>query len=158
MGDLVEQPDIEEEVKEGLPLMEEAQEDGSVPPVPDQPVERVRPKLTSLDVVAWAYLKEELVNTPESAEVKHMKQHFPNLIAFVAYIDGYLAGIESGDDPLPDTHKVVWNQNNDNARIVNSFLQKTSFNSPDRFITSRKVKNADDENEEETIGQDTEKK
>jgi hypothetical protein len=41
--------------------------------------------------VAWAYLKEELVNTSDSAEVKYMKEHFQNLITFVDYIDSILA-------------------------------------------------------------------
>jgi len=71
--------------------------------------ERPLPKLTSLDVVAWAYLKEELVNTPDSAEVNYMKEHFPNLITFVDFMDNYLGGIETGLGPLPPTHKLVWN-------------------------------------------------
>ncbi len=72
--------------------------------------------------MAWAYLKEELVNTPNSSEVLYLKQHFPNLIAFVAYIDTVLSGIETGLSPLPETHRLIWNHHNDNARIVNSFL------------------------------------
>jgi hypothetical protein len=78
------------------------------------------PTLTSLDIVAWAYLKEELVNTPDSAEVAYLKQHFPNLIAFVHYLDTLLAGVQQGDLVLP--HRLLWNAANDNARIINSFL------------------------------------
>ena len=46
--------------------------------------------MTSLDIVAWAYLKEEIVNTPESAEVKYMQENFPNLVKFVENMDKYL--------------------------------------------------------------------
>ena len=31
-------------------------------------------KLSSLDLVIYAYLKEEMVNTPDSAEVKYLKE------------------------------------------------------------------------------------
>lgn len=40
--------------------------------------------------MCWAYLKEELVNTPESQEVKHLKEKYPNLVRFVDYVDKYL--------------------------------------------------------------------
>jgi hypothetical protein len=67
-----------EEVKEGeLPIFLQENE---------QP-----PLLTSLDIMAYAYLKEELINTTKSPIVAHLKQAFPNLIRFVAYIDNYLA-------------------------------------------------------------------
>ena len=45
------------------------------------------PKLTSLDVIAYAYLKEELVNTMEAKEVGYMKEHYKNLVEFVAGMD-----------------------------------------------------------------------
>ena len=90
--------------------------------------------------MAWAYLKEELVNTPESPEIKYMKEHFKNLITFVEYVDIILAQVEDGTLVLPETHKLVWNFHNDNTRIVNSFLQKTRFESSDRFITVPKSK------------------
>jgi len=106
------------------------------------------PTLTSLDIVAWAYLKEELVNTPDSAEVAYLKQHFPNLIAFVAYLDTLLAGVQLRELVLP--HPLLWNVANDNARIINSFLQKTRFESADRFITVPKGKKRGNNNEEET--------
>ena len=102
--------------------------------------------------MAWAYLKEELVNTPDSAEVTYLKQHFPNLIAFVDYLDMLLVagGDQKGDLVLP--HRLLWNAANDNARIVNSFLQKTRFESADRFITvpKGKKKEANNAEEEET--------
>ena len=34
------------------------------PPIPAPKQEP--PQITSLDIVAWAYLKEELINTPDS--------------------------------------------------------------------------------------------
>lgn len=63
------------------PPIEEAKEGESleVPP----------PLLTSLDIMAYAYLKEELVNNRESAEVRHLVQHMPNLIRFVEFLDAY---------------------------------------------------------------------
>ena len=98
--------------------------------------------------MAWAYLKEELVNTPDSAEAAYLKQHFPNLIAFVTNLDTLLAGFQLHELVLP--HPLLWNMANDNARIINSFLQKTRFESADRFITVPKGKKRGNNNEEET--------
>lgn len=44
-------------------------------------------RLSSLDFVAYAYLKEELVNTPDSAEVKYLKENCPSLLSFVKLMD-----------------------------------------------------------------------
>lgn len=33
-----------------------------------------------LDMLCYAYIREELVNTPESKEVEYLKQQFPELI------------------------------------------------------------------------------
>lgn len=93
------------------------------------------------------------MNTSESAEVKYMKEHFKNLISFVDYVDSIFAQVQDGSLVLPQTHKVAWNFHNDNTRIVNSFLQKTRFESSDRFITvpkSKKDAAASAENEETT--------
>ena len=49
------------------------------------------PKLTSLDIVAWAYLKEELTNVKDTSIVKHLSKTYPNLIRFVAFMDEYFA-------------------------------------------------------------------
>ena len=38
-------------------------------PVPVAPPKQEPPQITSLDIVAWASLKEELINTPDSQEV-----------------------------------------------------------------------------------------
>jgi hypothetical protein len=35
-------------------------------PVPVAPPKQEPPQITSLDIVAWAYLKEEIINTPDS--------------------------------------------------------------------------------------------
>lgn len=47
-------------------------------------------KLTSLDIVAYAFLKEELINTPDSKEVEYLKTNFKNLVNFVEYMDQLL--------------------------------------------------------------------
>ena len=52
-------------------------------------------KLTSLDIVAYAYLKEEIVNTSGSHEVKHLIQHYKNLVRFVTFIEGYLNHVKT---------------------------------------------------------------
>ena len=52
------------------------------------------PKITSLDIVAWAYLKEEIVNTGESQEVKDLKEKYPALVGFVKYMDEFFERIE----------------------------------------------------------------
>lgn len=66
----------EEELKEGHMAQEQPR-----PPV----------RLTSLDIVAWAYLKEELTNTKETQIVKHLRDRYPNLLRFVQFIDEYVA-------------------------------------------------------------------
>jgi len=44
-------------------------------------------RLSSLDLVVYAYLKEELVNTEDSPEVVHLKENYKNLIRFVEFMD-----------------------------------------------------------------------
>lgn len=44
-------------------------------------------KVSSLDILAYAYLKYQLVNTRESKEVKALKQSYPVLCQFVKRID-----------------------------------------------------------------------
>jgi hypothetical protein len=43
--------------------------------------------ISSLDILAYAYLKAELNNTPQAKEVKYLQTRFPNLIAFVERLD-----------------------------------------------------------------------
>jgi len=77
---------------------------------PDAPQSEV--VVTSLDLVAWAYLKEELVNTADAEEVKYLKAHFKNLVHFVEFMDAYITKKET---PL------AWNNSSDFAnKIVNS--------------------------------------
>lgn len=74
----------EEELKEGHP-------------------EEKRPvRLTSLDIVAWAFLKEELTNAKETHIVKHLKDRYPNLIRFTQFMDDYVARAET----LPKEEKL----------------------------------------------------
>ena len=43
--------------------------------------------VSSLDILAYAYLKYQLVNTRASKEVKALKQCYPSLTTFVKRID-----------------------------------------------------------------------
>ena len=56
--------------------------------------------LSSLDLTVYAYLKEELVNTDDSAEVKYLKKNCPNLINFVKLMDFLFMSDE--DKSLPE--------------------------------------------------------
>lgn len=44
-------------------------------------------RLSSLDLIVYAYLKEELINTEESEEVKYLKENCPNLMNFYSLMD-----------------------------------------------------------------------
>ena len=46
--------------------------------------------LSSIDILAYAFLKQELVNTPNSDEVKFLKHNFPNLIDFTTNLEKQL--------------------------------------------------------------------
>ena len=46
--------------------MEEVKEGEQVGKPPILAPKQEPPQITSLDIVAWAYLKEELINTPDS--------------------------------------------------------------------------------------------
>lgn len=98
-----------EEIKESV--FNEVIEDGGVPVIKLE-----MPQITSLDIVAWAYLKEEMVNTPESQEVKDLKEKYPNLIRFVTYMDTTFKDIETSVKPFEN--KLVWNHSPDNAQKI----------------------------------------
>ena len=77
--------------------------------------------MTSLDIVAWAYLKEELTNTSDAKEVKYLNEHFPNLVKFTGFIDGYFESLRSGSTKMNTSEGVFWNQEPDfTQKIVNS--------------------------------------
>ena len=42
---------------------------------------------SSLDFVVYAYLKEEIINTPDTPAVKYLKESCPKLMAFVNFMD-----------------------------------------------------------------------
>ena len=44
-------------------------------------------RLSSLDFTVYAYLKEELINTEESKEVKYLKASCPKLMSFYELMD-----------------------------------------------------------------------
>ena len=50
--------------------------------------------LCSVDFTVYAYLKEELVNTPNSEEVAYLKDHCPKLMKFYHFMDRMFGGEE----------------------------------------------------------------
>jgi len=44
-----------------------------------------------LDLVAYSYLKEELINIEDSSQVEYLKTNCPKLIKFVKNFDSVLA-------------------------------------------------------------------
>ena len=44
-------------------------------------------RLSSLDFTVYAYLKEELINTEESKEVKYLKSKCPKLMSFYEFME-----------------------------------------------------------------------
>ena len=42
---------------------------------------------SSLDFVVYAYLKEEIINNPDTPAVKYLKASCPKLMAFVNFMD-----------------------------------------------------------------------
>ena len=44
-------------------------------------------RISSLDLTVYAYLKEEIVNTEESEEVKYLRSKCPNLMKFYNLMD-----------------------------------------------------------------------
>ena len=133
---------LHEELKEGdNGLLEELKDDGEERqdgdlPVPSNRVvalDESKPKITSLDIVAWAYLKEEIVNTSASQEVKELRDKYPNLVAFVGYMDRYFEEIERASvEQQPEGirkvinferhENLVWNHSADNAQKIVSSL------------------------------------
>jgi hypothetical protein len=96
------------------PPIEEAKEEG-------ERIEVQPPMLTSLDIVAYAYLKEELVNQRESPVVVHLVKTYGNLVKFVEYMDSYLTRVPQVIQL--EQGALQWNHSIDSARkIVNSFL------------------------------------
>lgn len=77
-----------------------------------QQIDTISVDISSLDIVAWCYLKEELVNTSESKEVAYLKEKFSNLIKFVTFMDTYFK--ENSRKSL------TWNQPDMAQKIVNS--------------------------------------
>lgn len=55
--------------------------------------------LRQFDLVAYAYLKEELVNTPNSQAVAYLKAKCPKLVAFVAFMDVLFSDEENLSTP-----------------------------------------------------------
>ena len=78
-----------------------------------------------MDIVAYAYLKEELVNTSKSHEVAHLTKNYKNLVKFVQFIEAYLAHIKTNglksSQKIDSNEGLKWNLSEDVAnRIVSS--------------------------------------
>lgn len=52
-------------------------------------------RVSFLDLVAYSYIKEELVNTSDSAIVKYLMDSCPKVIRFVEFFDQLLASADS---------------------------------------------------------------
>ena len=64
------------------------------------------PGLSSFDIFVYAYLKEALINTRESPQVKHL-QSKKNLMWFVEYIDALVDGKHLESSPKNKITKVI---------------------------------------------------
>jgi hypothetical protein len=68
-----------------------------------------------LDIMTWAYLKEELVNTPDSKEVVYLKANFKNLIDFTTRMDSL----------SPSVKPLKWNTDKEFVKeVVNSMFMQ----------------------------------
>ena len=67
-------------------------------------------RLSSLDFTVYAYLKEELINTEESKEVKYLKAKCPKLMTFYEFMDT-LFGEKSKTNMDEDFRKAEHRQN-----------------------------------------------
>jgi len=76
-------------------------------------------KLSSFDLVVYAYLKEEMINTKLSEVVDYLNNNCPNLLAFVKHLDQ-----EFSDNNLTNTIKFRLHNESTKARLYNSLLQR----------------------------------
>ena len=74
---------VEDEIK----IFEEEEGVKEQPPVWKSLETDPQVRLSSLDLTVYAYLKEELINTEESPEVKYLKTKCPRLMSFVKLMD-----------------------------------------------------------------------
>eukprot|EP00347_Sterkiella_histriomuscorum_P021159 403335024 len=82
-----------------------------------------QPKLCSLDIVAFAYLKEIIINMPESQEVVYLKAKCQNLIQFVKKMDKLFDEIEKGTQKVQEYNQLVWNSDEQyEKKLVNSLV------------------------------------
>ena len=86
--------------------------------------------LSSLDLTVYAYLKEELVNTDDSAEMKYLKSNCPNLINFVNLMDFLFT--EEDQENLPEQALLLKTEffNSNRISLLNASNRKPSM-SPD---------------------------
>lgn len=77
----------ERDGQDAEPEVDEAQEQTTPMNSPDKDVGvNALPRLSSFDILIYAHLKEELVNTSHSSEAKHLES-CKNLMWFVSYMD-----------------------------------------------------------------------
>lgn len=88
------------------------------------------PALSSLDIIAYGYLKEELTNTSTSKEVQtyilmiqvlFMRDNFKNLVQFVKFMDEIFDYWRKNPLRVNKDNKLLWNQNEDfTEKLMNS--------------------------------------
>ena len=64
--------------------------------------------MTSIDILTYAFLKQELVNTPESDEVKDLRHSFPKLIEFTENIEKCLEKKNTKTLCFDSTELIEW--------------------------------------------------
>lgn len=87
-------------------------------------------QISSLDLVVYVYLKEQLVNIPESEVVSMLVKEFKNLVKFVERMD------EAYNSPdilaqLRISNLVINKEDIDRKSLVNGFMQPTTYYSMD---------------------------
>lgn len=88
-------------------------------------------QISSLDLVVYAYLKEQLVNIPESKIVDMLTQRYKNLVNFVERIDKLV-------NKVGKVHKLrikelkITSSSQEKQAIVHNFMQPSEYTSTDR--------------------------
>eukprot|EP00347_Sterkiella_histriomuscorum_P004732 403359320 len=97
-------------------------------------------RISSLDLLVYAYLKEELNNTPNSKETQYLIANFRNLIKFVERIDLFIS--QNINEPLEKKEIYLKFDNSEDtlAKLHQQFSQDYELMASDRIISVEKVK------------------
>ena len=87
-------------------------------------------KFTSFDLVVYAYVKEELINIPESHQVEYLKSSCPKLIDFIQFMDTFM----QGDQVLVVESSLKWKQQSECLTIYNSLQQQVNWIDPNSKV------------------------